>query len=118
MLQRFGFAVDIVVRTQRQWQQYAAANPFAAASAREPKLVMLGLAKGKLAATAAAQLQQRATLGERVQQVGEALWLHFAGGVAKSKLSPALLDRLAGSPVTMRNWNTVQQLEAMAAGTD
>jgi uncharacterized protein (DUF1697 family) len=43
-------------------------------------------------------------------QVGDVLWLHFTGGVARSKLTPALLDRLVGSPVTMRNWRTVLKL--------
>ena len=28
-------------------------------------------------------------------------------------ISPALLDRLAGSPVTMRNWRTVLKLNEM-----
>jgi uncharacterized protein (DUF1697 family) len=113
--QRFLFHVDIVVRTSKQWQDCKAGNPFAAASEREPNGVMLALSKRPLLRDAGAQLQQRATAGERVQQLGDALWIHYAGGVAKSKLTPALLDRLAGSPVTARNWNTVQQLAAMAA---
>ena len=29
------------------------------------------------------------------------------------EISPALLDRLAGSPVTMRNWRTVLKLNEM-----
>jgi uncharacterized protein (DUF1697 family) len=60
------------------------------------------------------KLQERAVNGERIVQVGDALWLHFQGGVAKSKLSPTLLDRLVGSPVTMRNWRTVLKLQDMA----
>jgi uncharacterized protein (DUF1697 family) len=31
-------------------------------------------------------------------------------------LTPALFDRLAGSPVTARNWRTVTVLRDMAAG--
>jgi uncharacterized protein (DUF1697 family) len=42
------------------------------------------------------------------------LWLHYADGIARSKLTPALIDRATGSPVTARNWRTVQQLAAMA----
>jgi len=30
-----------------------------------------------------------------------------------TEISPALLDRLAGSPVTMRNWRTVLKLNEM-----
>lgn len=114
--QHFGFPVDIVVRTQQQWQDCMADNPFAATSGKEPNLVMLALSKRPLAKACGGQLQERATAGEQVRQVGGALWIHYAKGVGKSKLTPALLDRLAGSPVTARNWNTVQQLAAMAAG--
>jgi uncharacterized protein (DUF1697 family) len=54
-------------------------------------------------------------MGEKVALVGDALWVDYAGGVGRSKLTPALLDRLVGSPVTARNWNTVQRLGEMAA---
>lgn len=33
--------------------------------------------------------------------------------VGRSKLSPALFDKAAGSPVTMRNWNTVLKINEM-----
>ena len=29
---------------------------------------------------------------------------------------PALIDKAAGSPTTLRNWNTVLKLQAMASG--
>lgn len=111
----FGFFVDVVVRSRKQWDGYVAANPFAAASKAAPNHVMLALSKGTLAADAAVLLQQKATAGEQVQLAGGALWIHYAGGVAKSKLTPALFNRCAGSPVTARNWNTVQRLAAMLA---
>ena len=44
---------------------------------------------------------------------GNAIWIHFADGVAKSKLSPALLDRLIGSTATARNWNTVLKINEL-----
>lgn len=75
---------------------------------------MLGLSKAPPQPDAAARLQERATRGERVRLVGDALWIHFPGGVAESRLSPALLDRLAGSPVTTRNWRTVLKLHELA----
>jgi uncharacterized protein (DUF1697 family) len=39
--------------------------------------------------------------------------VHYANGAGRSKLTPALLDRLAGSPVTARNWNTVLKLNEL-----
>jgi hypothetical protein len=36
--------------------------------------------------------------------------------VARSKITPAAIDRAAGCPVTLRNWRTVQQLAVMSSG--
>ena len=58
-------------------------------------------------------LLHRAADGERITRVGDALWIHYAGGAGRSKLSPAILDRAAGSPVTTRNWRTVLKLAEM-----
>jgi uncharacterized protein (DUF1697 family) len=77
--------------------------------------VLLALSKLPPKADAAAELQKRAPSGERVLRVGDALWIHYAAGIGTSKLTPALLDRLAGSPVTARNWNTVLKLAEMAS---
>jgi uncharacterized protein (DUF1697 family) len=114
---RFGFPVDVVVRSSRQWQGYLEENPFPAASAVEPKAVMLALCRKKPKGDAASLLQERATGKERVELQGDALWIHYGNGFARTKLTPVLLDRLAGSPVTMRNWRTVQQLHALATAT-
>jgi uncharacterized protein (DUF1697 family) len=89
-------------------------NPFPAYSKREPNHVLLGLSKSRPAKDAVTGLRRAAAAGEKVEQVGDALWIFYAGGVARSKLSPALIDRLVGSSVTARNWSTVQRLAAMA----
>ena len=55
-------------------------------------------------------LAAEATLGERVEVHGAALWIDFAGGVARSKLTSARLDRVVGGVVTLRNLGTVRAL--------
>jgi uncharacterized protein (DUF1697 family) len=74
---------------------------------------MLALSKAAPHRDAVDGLHERAANGERITQVGDAIWIHYAGGVARSKLSPALLDRLVGSPVTGRNWRTVLKLDEL-----
>lgn len=111
---KFSLTISIIVRAAAAWPGYVRDNPYPDASQSEPNRVMLALAKSAPKADAAEKLQERAMNGERIVQVGDALWLHFVGGIADSKLSPALLDRLVGSPVTTRNWNTVLKLQEMA----
>jgi uncharacterized protein (DUF1697 family) len=111
---RFDLAIPVIVRAAADWQDYIASNPFPDASQNEPNLVMLALSRHPPKHDAFFRLLERAGNGERIAQRGDAFWIHFTAGVAKSKLTPALLDRLVGSPVTMRNWRTVLKLNELA----
>jgi uncharacterized protein (DUF1697 family) len=110
---RFHLHIPVIVRDAADWPAYFAGNPFPKASSVAPNAVMLALAKTPPKLEAVSALRSRSTNGERIVQVGDALWIHFAGGVARSKISQALLDRLVGSPVTMRNWRTVLKLNEL-----
>jgi len=110
---RFDLSVPVLVRPAADWPGYVGDNPFPRASKEEPNLVMLALSKKPPRKDAVDRLRERAADGERIEQVGDALWIHYAGGSGRSKLSPSVLDRLAGSPVTTRNWRTVLKLDEM-----
>lgn len=111
---RFGFDISILVRPATDWPAYVAGNPFAEASAHAPNRVMLALSKAPPKEDAEDRLRAYA-VSERVTRVCDALWIHYADGAGRTKLSPALVDRLVGSPVTARNWRTVRRLDEMAA---
>ncbi|HEX8467316.1 MAG TPA: DUF1697 domain-containing protein [Allosphingosinicella sp.] len=112
--ERFGFHSDVMVRSAASWSAILAANPFAEASEAEPNQVLVGLSKGELKSGAAEGLSARAAAGERVEQAGGALWFHYPAGVGTSRITPSLIDRAAGSPVTARNWRTMLKLGEMA----
>jgi len=110
----FGFSVPVIIRAAADWPAYVRGNPFPEACQKEANKVLLTLSKAPPKAAAVEGLRARATNGEQVRQVGDAVWIYFSGGVGRSKLSPAVLDRLVGSPVTARNWRTVLKLEELA----
>lgn len=111
---RFGFFADVILRNAEQWRAYRKSNPFADDAQALPKLVHLCLARRPLKPGLAEGLREKTQGGERIQLAGDGLWVDFAdSGVARSKLTPALFDKLAGSTVTARNWNTVQKLHEM-----
>lgn len=112
---RFGLTVPAVVRTASAWPAYIDQNPFPDASQETPNLVMLALSKNPPAADAESSLRERASENERVARAGDALWIHYGAGSGRSKLTPGLLDRIAGSPVTTRNWRTVRKLSEMVS---
>jgi uncharacterized protein (DUF1697 family) len=112
-----GLSIPVIVRTAEAWAGYVALDPYPEAVAREPNLVMLALSKRPPRAGVVEALRERADAGERVEPIGDALCIHYAGGAGRSRLPPALLDRFVGSPVTTRNWRTVLRLREMAAAT-
>lgn len=110
---KFGFHVDVVVRTAVQWKKYAAGSPFPGAAKDRPNMLHLGLCKETCNKDTAALLTERAVHGEKVKIVGDAIWVDFATSVGKSKLTPVYFEKAAGSPVTLRNWNTIVKLDQM-----
>jgi uncharacterized protein (DUF1697 family) len=115
--ERFGFAVEVIVRSAKEWATYAKGNPFRDESKTDGKHVVLLLSKAKPKADAAATLGPRALAGEVIESVGDALWIYYPKGIGDSKLTPALLDRAVGSTVTARNWQTVTELAKLAAAS-
>lgn len=111
---RFGFDVDVIVRSASQWQVYASGTPFPEAEAERPNLLLLGLAKLPLKPGAAEGLRAYARAGERVEVRGDAIWVDLPAGAGTSKVTPAVLDRLIGSCVTTRNWRTVVKLAELS----
>ncbi|WP_336964480.1 DUF1697 domain-containing protein [Sphingobium aquiterrae] len=109
----FGFATDVIVRAAFDWAGYVAANPFADDAQALPKSVHLCLSRAPLAEDAARKLCERALPHERVVQAGGALWIDYGRSIADSKLTPAFIDRCAGSTVTGRNWNSVLKIAAL-----
>lgn len=111
---RFGMKIPVIVRTLSEWQAYIESNPFPAEIEREARWVALHLSKMPPEAGAVIALREKAAHGERVEQVGDAFWVYYPAGMGRSKLTPALFDRLSGSPVTARNWRTVLRLAELA----
>jgi uncharacterized protein (DUF1697 family) len=112
--EHFGFSISVLVRSAKNWSGYLKENPFPRASEREPNRVMLVLAKQAPKKDALRELSPYAKNGERLRRGKSVLWIHYPQGVAKSKLTPSVLERCVGSPVTARNWRTVLKLEEMA----
>jgi uncharacterized protein (DUF1697 family) len=111
---RFGFSVDVIVRTANDWGKYATQNPFPDAAETRPNHLLLILSKQAPRQGVEVALREQAVAGERVALLGDALWIDYLGSVARSKLTPAVLNKAVGSPVTARNWTTVLRLAEMA----
>ncbi len=103
----FGFEVPVIVRTHTEWQVYTVGSAFKHSETERPALLHLGLSKRPPAQGAQGLLDARCAQGERALVTNNGVWLDYSASVARSKLSPAFLDKAIGSVVTARNWKTV-----------
>jgi uncharacterized protein (DUF1697 family) len=108
--QQFGLTIPVIVRSRTQWMHYASGSAYPKAESARPNMLLLALCKKPLLMTAADELITRATLGERATALKDGLWIDFPHGSGRSKLTPSILDRVCGAPVTTRNFNTVTKI--------
>jgi uncharacterized protein (DUF1697 family) len=111
----FGYASDMVLRTLPEWREAMAASPFRV-EAKHPKTVHIGFFKSKPDSARTDALDLLPSASDRLVVRGREAHLLVPNGLARSKLANALLTRNLGTPVTLRNWRTVEILEGMAAG--
>jgi uncharacterized protein (DUF1697 family) len=116
ILARFGLDVPVIVRTALEWQALIDACPFPDEAKDAPRALHLLTCKKPPAGDAVRALRERAKHGEKIAAWGPEIAICFTGGAADTKLSPTLIDRLVGSSVTGRNWNSVLKLMEMAEG--
>jgi uncharacterized protein (DUF1697 family) len=109
----FGVTASVITISTDELVRHSHGNPFSEESRVAPNLVLLALSKEPPADDALDELRRRAGT-ERLERVGDALWIHYADGAGRSRLTPGLLDRAIRSPTTTRNWRTVMKLVELA----
>ncbi|MGE3174556.1 MAG: DUF1697 domain-containing protein [Planctomycetota bacterium] len=112
---RFGCEVPVVVSAAADLARARRACPFADAAAERPNLVHIGFTTGSLGRAVPAALAPYCTQEERVAVRGGFLWADYPVTIARSKLTPAVLDRVVGASVTMRNVKTLDAVLALLA---
>ena len=106
---RFGFAVDVMVRSAAHWRGYLKSNPFPRESEAQANFVMLALSKGAASEADVERLRAQASANERVERRDEVLWLYFGDGAGRSKMASGRWAQAW----TLRNWRTVVKLGEM-----
>jgi uncharacterized protein (DUF1697 family) len=114
----FGFRPDVMLRTLRELREVVARNPFASRPGIEPaKLLVTFFLKEPGAEAREAFLRMDA--GPEEPHLGaRELYTYYPNGMARPKLSMALVERTLKIPGTGRNWNTVLKLLSMAEALD
>lgn len=110
----FGFEVPVVVCALADMKKALADCPFAEAAETRANLVHIGFTTARLSKSVVTKLEPYCQAGELVAVKGRYLWTDSPNGVARSKVTPAVLDRAAGASVTLRNVKTLRAVVEMA----
>jgi len=112
--ERFGFDVDVIVRTRGELAEVVALNPLADVAV-DPKRYQVTFLEEKVDPEVVARLDLLALEPERLAFDGRELYTWHPDGVGRSKLWAKVASRGGvGARGTARNWNTVTTLLAMA----
>lgn len=108
----FGFTAKIVLIEAKRWTEIVKSNPHAVFAATNPKLVHLGLCEGEPSAAGLQELLTK-TGGTKTFTIGKGIvYLYAPDGFGTSKFA-AGMEKAAGVPMTVRNWRTVEALQAL-----
>jgi uncharacterized protein (DUF1697 family) len=110
-----GLATTVVVRTAAELTAAITADPLVEV-ATDPSRHLLGFPAGPVAAGAAGAVANLETVPNLVRLVADHLYLWCPDGVLASPFATVAWPKILGTTVTMRNWNTVAKVAALAAG--
>jgi uncharacterized protein (DUF1697 family) len=112
--ERFGFDVDVVVRTRDELAEVVARNPLAEVAV-DPKRYQVTFLEQEADAEVLKRLDLLSLEPERLVSVGRELYTWHPEGIGRSQMWAKLASRDGlASGGTARNWNTVTTLLAMA----
>jgi uncharacterized protein (DUF1697 family) len=112
--ERFGFDVDVIVRTAEELAEVVARNPLAEV-ADNPKRYQVSFLDGDPDPGVVERIAGLAVDGERLVAIGREVYAWHPDGVARSKLWAKLAATGGlGVRATARNWTTVTTLLEMA----
>ncbi len=113
--QRFGFDVDVILRSASAFSAALERHPFSAEQLDKPKQAMLVFLSGAPDPAALQALRANNPGREVIQAAEDTLYIFYTDGVARSKLDNKRIERALAVTSTARNWNTCQRLQRLLA---
>jgi uncharacterized protein (DUF1697 family) len=114
--ERFGRAIEIIVRDGAAWDRLVRGNPFPEEAERMPSRVSARVMREPVDDGLVGRLEPYRAEGEKVAVVGGDLWVFLPDGVAGSRLASAMTPARTGGAGTFRNWNTLRKIGAAVGG--
>ncbi len=109
ILERFGFEVRILIRTESDFEELLGGSPFAQEGADESKIGVVFLAD-PAAEERLAEIASVKSGRDAFACAGTLIYLCCPDGFARTKLTIDLFERKLKTAATARNWRTVKAI--------
>ena len=106
---RVGMEVDFFVRTPEELRAAIAQNPFPDEAVKDPARLLVNFLRSPVDKAKVDQLRAVIKDGERLEAKDREAYIFFPEGMARTRLTNAVLEKYLGR-CTGRNWNTVRKL--------
>jgi uncharacterized protein (DUF1697 family) len=110
---RFGFHVEVFVRTSDELREIIDRNPFQGQYSKESKWVVVMFLAAHPDAAAQEDLLKTYVGPEELFIMGQEVYVYYTNGIGRSKLSHSLIEKRLKTFGTARNWNTILQLQRL-----
>lgn len=104
-----GLQSTVFVLPATELDQAIAGNPFADAAEHDPSHLLLSFFAAPPPKPPSA-IDAKYVATEEFALAGRVLYVWYRGGIGRSKLTGAVIERALGGPTTGRNWTTVTKL--------
>ncbi len=110
---KFGFHVEVIVRTSAELKEILDNNPFQGQQSKESKWVVVMFLESRPDETAQEDLLKTYVGPEELFIIGKEVYIYYTEGIGRSKLSHSLIEKKLKTVGTARNWNTILQVQKL-----
>ena len=107
---KFGVRCEVILRTASELRKVMARNPFAARRGIDPSRLLVTFLASDPGAEAREEVLRIKTAPEELRMDGREVYIYFPSGMARPKVSWAVIEKTLKTPGTGRNWNSVTRL--------
>jgi uncharacterized protein (DUF1697 family) len=112
---RFGFNSKVLLRTGLELTSIIAVRHFESQDSLDPRRLMVMFMSDPPGDREQADLLRSLSGPEELKFSGTELYIYYPDGMGRSRLSNSVLEKKLRTLGTIRNWNTVLQLQKLAA---
>ena len=112
----FGFDIPVIVRTDEEWAESIAQNPFLKEENLDIERLHLTFLKELPKPELLEKIKGYQYLPDRYEIIGRNVFIFCAAGYGTSKLVNSFFESKLKVPATTRNWKTVLKLHEMRTG--